>query len=171
MRGSRASARRTAGGIAFDDEQLGVVAVAGRAVGELVGHAHAVERGLAPGELAGLLRRGAGPGRVGGLADDRLGRVGVLLEPATEVLVRGALDERTHLGVAELGLGLPLELRVGEPHRHDRGEPLAHVVALEGRVLGLQQVARLGVAVDRLGERALKPSVCMPPSVVEMPLA
>ena len=145
-----------AGGVALDDEQLGVVAVAGRAVGELVGHAHAVERGLAARQLARLLRRAAGARRVRRLADDRLRRVRVLLEPAAEVLVRGALHERAHLGVAELGLGLALELRIGEPHRHDRGEPLAHVVALERRVLRLQQVARLGVTVDRLRERALE---------------
>ena len=110
-----------------------VVAVARRAVGELVGHADAVERGLAAGQLARLLRRAAGPRRVRRLGDDRLGRVRVLLEPAPEVLVRRALDERADLGVAELGLGLPLELRIGEPHRDDRGEPLAHVVALERR--------------------------------------
>ena len=72
-------------------------------------------------------------GRVRRLGDDRLGRVRVLLEPAAEVLVRRALDERADLGVAELGLGLALELRIGEPHRHDRGEALAHVVALERR--------------------------------------
>ena len=105
----------------------------GRAVGELVGHAHAVERGLAPGQLTRLLRRGARPRRVRRLADDRLRRVGVLLEPAAEVLVGGALHERADLGVAELRLGLALELRVGEAHRHDRGEALAHVVALERR--------------------------------------
>ena len=156
MRGSRASPRRAARGIAFDDEQLGGVAVAGRAVRELVGHAHAVERGLAARELPRLLRGAARSRRVRSLADDRLGRVRVFLEPTAEVLVGRALYERAHLGVAELGLRLPLELRVGEPHRDDGGEAFAHVVALERRVLRLQQVARLGVAVDRLRERALE---------------
>ena len=106
-------ARRAAGGVALDEEQLGVVAVARRAVGELVGHADAVERGLAPGQVARLLRGGARPGRVRRLGDDRLGRIRVLLEPAAEVLVGRAIDERADLGVAELRLGLALELRIG----------------------------------------------------------
>ena len=44
-----------------------------------------------------------------------------------------------------------------EPHRHDRREPLAHVVALERGVLPLHEVAGLRVAVDRLRQRALEP--------------
>ena len=40
---------RAAGGVALDDEQLALVAVLGRAVLELVGHAGAVEQGLASG--------------------------------------------------------------------------------------------------------------------------
>ena len=126
-------ARRAARRIALDEEQLGPVAIARRAVGELVGHADAVERGLAAGEIARLLGRRTRPRRVRRLLHDRLRRVRVLFEPAPEVLVRRALDERAHLGVAELRLGLALELRIAEPHRHDRGQALAHVVALERR--------------------------------------
>jgi len=37
------------------------------------------------------------------------------------------LYERLRLGVAELRLGLALELRLRELHRHDRGEPFANV--------------------------------------------
>ena len=73
------------------------------------------------------------------------------------MLVRRPLHQRPDLGVAELGLGLPLELRVAEPHRDDRGATLAHVVALERGVLHLHEVAGLGVAVDRLCERPLEP--------------
>src|SRR6266550_7814715 len=67
--------------------------------------------------------------------------------------VRAALYQRTHLGIAELRLGLALELRIGQAHRHDRRESFAHVVALEGRVLSLDEIAILGVAVDGLRQR------------------
>ena len=53
-------------------------------------------------------------------------------------------------------LRLPFELRLREPHRDDRGEAFAHVVALERRLLRLQQTAILRVPVDGVGERALE---------------
>ena len=43
------------------------------------------------------------------------------------------LDEALGLGVAELGLGLALELRLAELDRDDRGQALADVVAGEVR--------------------------------------
>src|SRR6478736_1171687 len=57
----------------------------------------------------------------------RLGRV--RLEPLGKLLVGDLLDHRPHLGVAELGLGLTLELLVAQLHRDDLGEPLADVLA------------------------------------------
>ena len=77
----------------------------------------------------------------------RLGRV--LLEPLRELLVRGALDERPDLGVAELGLRLALELRVAQLHRDDRGEALADVLAEEVLVLLLE----VALARARSGSR------------------
>ena len=70
-----------------------------------------------------------------------LGRV--LLEPVGELLVGGLLDHRPHLGVAELGLGLALELRVAQLHRDDRGEALADVLAEEVVVLLLEEALAL----------------------------
>ena len=64
--------------------------------------------------------------------------VRVLFEPLGELLVRGLLDERADLGVAELGLRLALELRVAQLHRDDRGEALADVLAEEVLVLLLE---------------------------------
>ena len=58
----------------------------------------------------------------------RVGRV--LLEVVAELLVDQRLDEALDLAVAELGLGLPFELRLGNLDRDDRGEPFADVVAL-----------------------------------------
>ena len=80
----------------------------------------------------------------------------MLLEPVGQLLVGGLLDQRAHLGVAELGLGLTLELRVAQLHRHDRGEALADVLAEEVGVLLLEEVLGLGVAVHHVGEGLLE---------------
>ena len=82
-----------------------------------------------------------------------LASVGLRLEPVGHLLVADLLDERLDLGVAELGLGLALELRVADLHRDDRGETLADVVARELRVLLLEQLLVHRVPVDRRRQR------------------
>ena len=61
-----------AGAVALDDEQLGFVGVARRAVGELARHRRRLEQRLAPGEVARLACRHARPRRLRRLGDDRL---------------------------------------------------------------------------------------------------
>ncbi len=147
---------RTAGAVTLDDEQLALLGLLRGAVGELAGHARRIEHALASGEVAGLAGGHAGPGRGQALLDDAptLGRV--LLEPEQELVVGDLLDQRAHLGVAELGLGLTLELRVLELHRDDGGESFADVLTLELRVLVLHQLAALGVLVHHVGEGLLE---------------
>ena len=58
-----------------------------------------------------------------------------------------------HPRVAELRLRLALELRLAELHRDDRGEPLAHVLALEVVLLLLEQALRARVLVQRPRQR------------------
>ena len=70
-----------------------------------------------------------------------------------DLLVADLLDEALDLGVAELGLGLALELRVAELHRDDRGETLADVLTRELLVLLLEDLLVLGVAVDDRRQR------------------
>ena len=55
---------RSAGRVPLDDEQLRLARVARGTVGQLSGQSGAVERRLAPGEVAGALRGHAGPGRL-----------------------------------------------------------------------------------------------------------
>ena len=83
-----------AGGIAFDDEDLAFRRIALLAIGELAGQRIAVERALAPGELARLARGLARGGGFDHLADDvaRFGRM--LLEPAAQLLQHDAFDRR-----------------------------------------------------------------------------
>jgi hypothetical protein len=77
----------------------------------------------------------------------------VRVEPVAELLVDHALHEGLRLGVAQLGLGLALELRLAELDRHDGGQALADVVAGEVVVLLLEDALVPGVAVDQGGQR------------------
>src|SRR5215207_937108 len=133
--------RGAAGRVALDDEELGVRRILDRAVGELAGQRRVLERRLPPGQVSGLAGRVAGPGRVDGLDQDPAGVGGVLLEELTEGAVDDFLDQALDRRVAELGLRLPLELRIGEFHRDHRGQTLANVLAGEVLVLLLEQAA------------------------------
>src|SRR6185436_14061005 len=112
-----------------------------------------LERRLAAREVA---RLPGGVTRAGGVdrLADRLPRLGgILLEELGEPLVDRRLDEALDGRVAELGLRLTLELRVRDLHRDDRGEALAHVLALEVRVLLLELADLTRVRVDGAGQR------------------
>src|SRR5581483_3854751 len=145
--------RGAAGGIALDDEELRGLGIANRAVGELARQRRAVERRLAPRQLARLARGEPGAHRRDRLVRDRARVRRILLEELREVLVDRRLHEALDAGVPELRLRLPLELRVAELDGDDGREPLAHVLALELLVL-LQQLEVGRLAVQRRGERA-----------------
>ena len=110
------------------------------AVGELAGQAAALERAFAPHEVARLARRFARPRGVDGLVDDALGDRRIFLEERAELVVDDRLDDALHLAVAELGLGLALELRVRNLHADDRSQPFADVVAAEAFLQVLRKV-------------------------------
>src|SRR5205823_5381641 len=86
------------------------------------------------------------PGSDDRLLDDPLRLGGVFLEELTELLVHRHLDEAAHSGIAELRLRLPLELRLAQLHRDDRGESLADVLAVEVLLLLLQEAELARVA-------------------------
>ena len=75
------------------------------------------------------------------------------VEPVAELVGHDALHEGLRFGVAELGLGLAFELRVGELDGHDGGQAFAHVVAGQVLVLVLEDVLLAGVTVDQRGQR------------------
>ena len=77
----------------------------------------------------------------------------VLLEELGELGVDDGGDEALHAGVAELGLGLALELRVLQLDRDDGGQALADVLAREVLVLLLELALLARVAVERARER------------------
>ena len=98
------------------------------------------------------------------LADDVAALGGVLLEPGAELVVDDPLHEALGLGVAELGLGLALELRLGQLDRDDRGQALADVVAGDPVLALLDQAPLLAPVVDqrRSAPRGSPPRGCRP---------
>ena len=62
------------------------------------------------------------------------------------------------LAVAQLGLGLALELRVGELDADDGGQALADVVAAHRLGVVLDQLVGLGVRVDRARQGGPEPA-------------
>ena len=88
-----------------------------------------------------------------GLADDVAPVRGVLLQELGQPAVDRRLDEALDRRVAELGLGLALELRVLDLDRDDRRQSLAHVLAAEVVVLLLELALLARVVVDRARQR------------------
>src|SRR6185436_20418930 len=83
--------RRAAGGVALDEEQLGLLEVLVRAVGELAGQRGARRHLLALHLLGEAL---APHGTVDGELGDALGELSVLIEPQREGVLGDARDER-----------------------------------------------------------------------------
>src|SRR5262245_25786006 len=81
----------------------------------------------------------------------------MLLEVDRQPVVHQRLDDAFHLAVAELRLGLPLELRLGHLHADDGGQAFADVVALQALVVLLAQAVAHRVGVDRPRQRGAEP--------------
>ena len=104
---------RATGRVALDEVELAPGRVALLAVGELARQGHALEGALADDEVARLAGGLASTGRRQALLDDPPAVGRVLVEVLAEAVGDRGLDLALDLGVAELGLGLALELRVG----------------------------------------------------------
>ena len=120
---------------------------------------------LAYDQLAGLA--GRFPGLLGGdaVVDDALGLGGVLLQVHAQGLSQHRFDDALDLGVPQLGLGLALELGVGELHADDRREPLPDVLAGEVGLVVAEELLLAPVVVYDAGQgRPKSPSDgCRPP--------
>ena len=127
------------------------------AVGQLSGKGAGFEGAFSPGELLCLSRGVSRPRGVYGLFHYAPCDLGVFLEKRPELLVQQGFHRAPHRGVAELGLGLALELRIGNLHAHHRHEPLPHVLSGERHLEVLQEVLLLGVLVYGPGERSAEP--------------
>src|SRR4029079_12117717 len=112
--------RRATRRVALDDEQLGVAGVLHGAVGELPRKGGVLERGLAAGQVARLARGFASARGVDGLLEEPAPLARVLLQELAELPVHRLLDQTLDRRVAELGLGLALELRIAQLDRDHR---------------------------------------------------
>ena len=147
-------------GVALDDEQLGAVGVAVAAVGELGRQRARLEGVLAPLVVALLAGQEPGAGCRDDLVHDGAGRL--LVTPlgrgqvGLELAAHDAGDDLGDARRAEHLLGLAVELRLGQPYRHDGGEALEHVVLGHVGVAVLEQARPAQHVVEGLGERALE---------------
>ena len=76
----------------------------------------------------------------------------MVLEVDGELLSDDGLDDGLDLGVAELALGLPLELGVDHLHGEDGGQALTNVLALEVVLVVLDQLLLAAEVVQGAGE-------------------
>ena len=91
---------------------------------------------------------------------------------SAELVVGDLLDRRAHRDRAELALGLAFELRVLQLHRDDGGEAFTNVFAERGSRPSPSRTAALrAYLLTTLVSALRKPSSCVPPSGVSMPLA
>ena len=104
---------RAAGGLALHQVQLAILGVPLRAVGQLAGQVAHVHGVLAQHQVSSLARRLPRPRRGEALIDDALGVRRVLIEIHRQAVGHRGLHVPLDLRVAQLGLGLPLELGLG----------------------------------------------------------
>ncbi len=138
-------------GIAFDDEEFGVVALT-LAIAEFGGHGAGFEGGFAAGEFAGLAGGLAGLGSDDALQAEFFGIAGVLFEPGFEAVVDRVTDKGLDLWIEEFFLGLIVEGGVGEFDTDDGGDAFAEVFATGDGVFFLDDAGFAGVGVEGAGE-------------------
>ena len=137
-------------GVTLDEEDLALLRVLVRAVGELTGQSTTTHRVLALHALTSL----AGGDTCGSgkhhLLTNLLCLLRMLLEIVRESLTHSLMHGTRHLGVAQLGLRLTFELRLSHLHRDDGGEAFAEVFAcnLNLRLLNLLRDLRLLISIS-----------------------
>ena len=120
---------RAAGRVALDNEHFAFSRILALTVGKLARQGIVGQGALAADQVLGPAGGVTGTGGVDDFLDDQAHVLGVFSEILVELLVDHRGHVACHLGVTELGLGLPLELRVGNLDADNGCQPLAHVVA------------------------------------------
>ena len=147
---------RAAGRITLDQVQFAQLGILLLAVRQFARQSAQVQSPFTPNRFPGLAGRFTGPGRLDGFFQDALGNRGILFQELGQFLVDQGLNIPLDLGVAQLGLGLSLELRLGDLDRDDTGQTLAQVIARDGDLLLLEQIVGGGIAVHGTGQGRLE---------------
>ena len=142
-------------GVALDDVYLAEGRVALVAVLKLVRHLAGLKSGLAADGFLGLAGCLAGTVCHHGLFKYRLCGRWVLLKIGRELVVDYAVDQSPDIRVAELLLGLTLELRLRKLDGDDRGDALADVLAGD-LIVALYGICLHAVGVYDTGERGFE---------------
>ena len=139
-------------GVTLHDVELGNLRILRAAIRELAWQAAEVGGGFAAHHLAGLAGSHASMRGGNSLIDNGLSLCRVGIEPVIDVLVDRALDKALDLGIAQLGLGLALELRIAHLDGNDSRQAFAAVITGEVAVLFLDELMLLGIAVHQGGQ-------------------
>ena len=128
-----------------------------RAIGEFSGQRSAIQGAFPADEILRLPGGFASPGRVHRFADDPFGHGRIFFEVRPEPLIHGDFDDSFDFAVAQLGFGLPLELRGPHFDADHRRKALSHVVARERVHVLFQEIVRTRIGIDRPGQGGLEP--------------
>ena len=126
------------------------------AVSQLAGHAVGFQRALTADQFTGLFGGSTGTGCLGGLFQNCLGNGGVFLKVLGQGLVDHIADQALDEGIAQLGLGLALELSLLQLDTDDGNDTLAGIGAGKILVLIFQDAFSAAVLVQHTGQGQLK---------------
>ena len=101
-------------GIALNNKDFGIGRILARTVSQLSRQAERIKNTLTARHLARFTSSLTGLQCLRGLVDDALSRRGVLFKILSQALSYGSLNQATNFRIAQLALGLTLELRVAE---------------------------------------------------------
>ena len=120
---------RAAGTVALDNVDLALLRILGGAVGKFFRKSEAVGEGLLAKCVLGLPGGYAGCGLAYRFLQNLLYDLGVELEVVVKLIFDQGIHNGAHLGVAQLFLGLSLELRLRNLHGKDCNNTCADILA------------------------------------------
>ena len=127
-----------------------------RTVGQLTGQSRAFKITLAPREFARVSRRLPRPLRRKTLHHKLFPLLGIFFKITPHFLKYYLVYGRTHLGIPQLGLGLPLKLRLLKLYRYNRRYTFSYV--LSGKlVIFLHKPCLTRIISHRLAQSRLEP--------------
>ena len=144
--------------ISLDEENLGFLAVAGRAVGQFTRQTCTRQHGFALHKLACVARSVTSSSRQHNLLHDSLCILGVLLQVLGQGLRHSGINRCDNLAVTQFGLGLTLELRFANLNRHNCGKTLAEVVTTNLNFHLREHTRLVGVLFEGTGQRTAETS-------------
>ena len=146
---------RAGSGVALHDVDFAQLRIALIAVLKLVRHLTGFQTGFPADGFSGLPGGFSGPVCHHGLVQHRLGDLGVLLKEGGQLVVHHLVNQGADIGVAQLGLGLTLELGVRQLHGDDGGDALPAVVAGD-LVVAFDDAVFHAIVVEHPGQSRLE---------------